>query len=59
MDEAEDWYRRSLNIEEELGNRPGMANTFHQLGMVAQDRGRLERGGRLVPQLSGHQRRTG
>ena len=27
---------------EELGNRPGMATTYHQLGMTAQVRGRLD-----------------
>jgi tetratricopeptide (TPR) repeat protein len=42
LDEAEDWYRRSLAIDEELGDRPGMAITFHQLGMTAQQRGRLD-----------------
>jgi tetratricopeptide (TPR) repeat protein len=38
---AEDWYRKSLTIKEELGNRPGMATSYHQLGRVAQDRGDL------------------
>jgi Tetratricopeptide repeat len=28
LDEAEDWYRRSLAINEELGNRPGLAVTL-------------------------------
>ena len=42
LDEADDWYRKSLTIKEELGNRPGMAITYHQLGMTAQDRGRLD-----------------
>jgi tetratricopeptide (TPR) repeat protein len=42
LDEAEDWYRKSLAIKEELGNRLGMALTYHQLGMVAQARGRLD-----------------
>ena len=42
LDEAEDWYARSLAIDEELGDRPGMATSYHQLGMVAQDRGRLD-----------------
>jgi tetratricopeptide (TPR) repeat protein len=42
LDEAEDWYRKSLTINEELGYRPGMALTYHQLGMTAQDRGRLD-----------------
>jgi tetratricopeptide (TPR) repeat protein len=39
--EAEDWYTRSLAIEEELGNRSGMAISYHQLGYVAQERARL------------------
>ena len=35
LDEADDWYRKSLAIKEELGNRPGMASTYHQLGITA------------------------
>ena len=42
LEEAEDWYRKSLAISEDLGDRPGMADSYHQLGMVAQDRGRLD-----------------
>jgi tetratricopeptide (TPR) repeat protein len=42
LDDAEDWYQRSLTIEEELGNQPGMATSYHQLGIVAQLRGRLD-----------------
>jgi tetratricopeptide (TPR) repeat protein len=42
LEEAEDWYRQSLTIKDELGNRPGMANSYGQLGNVARDRGRLE-----------------
>jgi tetratricopeptide (TPR) repeat protein len=38
---AEAWYRKSLEIEETLGNRPGMASSYHQLGTVAQNRGDL------------------
>ena len=41
-DQAEGWCRQSLAIKEELGDRPGMAATYHQLGRVAQMRGRLE-----------------
>jgi len=41
LDEAEDWYHKSLAIVEDLGYQPGMAMTYHQLGMVAQSRGRL------------------
>jgi tetratricopeptide (TPR) repeat protein len=32
-------YRKSLAIDEALGNRDGMATSYHQLGRVAQDRG--------------------
>ncbi|MEV0391244.1 tetratricopeptide repeat protein, partial [Nonomuraea sp. NPDC050643] len=32
----------SLTIFEELGNRPGMAGSYHQLGTVALLRGRLD-----------------
>jgi tetratricopeptide (TPR) repeat protein len=38
LDEAEDWYRKSLAVEEELGNRPGTALTYAQLGLLAKDR---------------------
>ena len=42
LEEAEDWYRQALTIEEELGDRRGMATTYRQLGITAEDRGRLE-----------------
>ena len=42
LDEAEEWCRKSLGIEEELGNRPGMAFTYGQLGLLAEARGQLE-----------------
>jgi tetratricopeptide (TPR) repeat protein len=42
LDDAEDWYRKALTINEELGNRPHMSAVYHQLGMTAQDRGRLD-----------------
>jgi Tfp pilus assembly protein PilF len=38
LDEAEDWYRQSLAINEELGNRPYMALTYAQLGLLAEAR---------------------
>ncbi len=34
LDEADDWYRKSLTIEEDLGNRPGMALSYTQLGLA-------------------------
>ncbi len=40
--EALSWYRKSLEIEEELGNRAGMASSYHQLGIVAHKRGSYE-----------------
>jgi tetratricopeptide (TPR) repeat protein len=42
FDEAEEWYRKSLVIDEGLGDRPGMAITYAQLGVTAQERGRLD-----------------
>jgi tetratricopeptide repeat protein len=33
-DQALEWYRKSLAIKEELGNRAGMANSYHQLGIL-------------------------
>jgi len=42
LDEAEEWYRRSLRILEEFQDRPRMASTYHDLGVVAQERQRLE-----------------
>ena len=42
LDEAAEWYARSLAISEELGDRPRMADGYHELGRVAQARGRLD-----------------
>jgi tetratricopeptide (TPR) repeat protein len=42
LDSAERWYRQALTLEEQLGDRPGMATTHHQLGTLAQDRGDLD-----------------
>ena len=42
LDEAENWYRESLAIKEELGDRPGTAITYHQLGNTAFFRGQLD-----------------
>ena len=39
LDEAADWYARSLAIKEELGDRPGMASSYGQLGLLAEARG--------------------
>ena len=40
LDDADDWYRKALTIKEDLGNRPGMANSYYQLGLLAEARGR-------------------
>ncbi|MGH3934889.1 MAG: CHAT domain-containing protein [Pseudonocardiaceae bacterium] len=42
LDEAQQWYLKSLTITEELDNRPGMALSYHQLGNVALLRDRLD-----------------
>jgi tetratricopeptide (TPR) repeat protein len=42
LDEAEDWYRKALSIDEELGNRPSKALTYAQCGLLAEDRGQSE-----------------
>jgi Tfp pilus assembly protein PilF len=38
LDRADDWYRQALAISEELGDRPGMALTYAQLGLLAEER---------------------
>jgi tetratricopeptide (TPR) repeat protein/tRNA A37 threonylcarbamoyladenosine biosynthesis protein TsaE len=38
LEEAEDWYRRSLAILEALDDKPGLASAYLQLGKLAQDR---------------------
>ncbi|HEY6789289.1 MAG TPA: tetratricopeptide repeat protein [Trebonia sp.] len=42
LDEADDWCRKALAIDEALGNRPGKANAYHAFGMAAYHRGRLD-----------------
>ncbi len=42
LDDAEDWYRQALTMNEQIGHRRGMAATSHQLGWLAQDRGHLD-----------------
>lgn len=38
LDDAERWYRKSLDINERLGNEHDAASTYHQLGNVAEER---------------------
>lgn len=47
---AEGWYRKSLIFKEGLGDRPGMADTYHQLGTIAYLRGRLRDAEGPLPQ---------
>jgi tetratricopeptide (TPR) repeat protein len=42
LDEAEHWYHQSLAIDEDLGDRPGMAIIYHQLGNIDWSRGELD-----------------
>ncbi|MGW5742049.1 tetratricopeptide repeat protein [Amycolatopsis sp. NPDC003861] len=42
LDEAEQWYRQCLGINEELGDRHSVSASYHQLGMVAELRGQLD-----------------
>jgi tetratricopeptide (TPR) repeat protein len=42
LDEADDWYRKSLVIDEALGDQHGVAISYHQLGITARFRGRLD-----------------
>ncbi|HKV07651.1 MAG TPA: tetratricopeptide repeat protein [Thermoanaerobaculia bacterium] len=37
--QASDWHEKSLQIDEDLGNRAGIARSYHQLGIVLQVRG--------------------
>jgi tetratricopeptide (TPR) repeat protein len=41
LDDAKEWYLKSLTINEELGERLRMAANYHHLGWVAEDRGHL------------------
>jgi len=42
LDEADEWYRKSLAISEELGDPQGLASTYHHLGTGAHLRGQLD-----------------
>ena len=37
-----DWTKKSLAIKEALADKPGMGKSYHQLGRVVQERGRLD-----------------
>ena len=42
LEDAEEWYRKSLAIKQNLGDQPGIATSYHQLGMIAQHQGRRD-----------------
>ncbi|HKI85443.1 MAG TPA: tetratricopeptide repeat protein, partial [Thermoanaerobaculia bacterium] len=42
LDVAERYLRRSLEVEEAIGNESGMVYSFHQLGRLAQERGEFK-----------------
>jgi tetratricopeptide (TPR) repeat protein len=41
LDDAEDWYLKSLAAEQDSGNQLGISASFHQLGRLCQEQGRL------------------
>jgi len=43
FEKAEDWYKKSLQIKERLGNEHGVAITYHQLGRIAEERRDFEK----------------
>jgi tetratricopeptide (TPR) repeat protein len=42
LGEADDWYHKSLTLDEALGDRHGVAISYHQLGITARLRGQLD-----------------
>jgi tetratricopeptide (TPR) repeat protein len=41
VEEAQEWYRKSLAIKQELASRSGVAGSYHQLAMDAMHEGRI------------------
>ena len=58
-EEAVKKYNQSLKIEEELGDKSGIARTLHQLGMIHQDQGNYEEAVKKYNQSLKIERRTG
>ena len=52
---AEQWYRKSLAIEEKHGNEHDAASTYHQLGMTRRGAAGLRGGRAVVSQVAGDQ----
>jgi tetratricopeptide (TPR) repeat protein len=42
LDDAQEWYLKSLATKEEVGNWPGMVTTLGQMALLAEERGQLE-----------------
>ena len=42
LEDAEDWYRKSLAIHQEVGDQPSVASDYHHLGNNAERRGHLD-----------------
>jgi tetratricopeptide (TPR) repeat protein len=57
--QARQFYQESLRIKEELGDRAGVAQTLHQLGMLAQAAGGLRPGPAVLRGEPAHQGGTG
>ena len=47
FEQAEELYRKALQINEQLGHREGMAGDYRSLGDIAQIRGDFEQAGQL------------
>ena len=41
LEQAEQWYGKALAIEQALDNRPGMASSYGQLGLLAEVQGNI------------------
>ena len=58
--QAEEWYRKSLNLNEALGSEAECADSYHQLGLIAQiQAGRYEEADEWHLKGAGHQRAAG
>ena len=59
FDQAEQWYRRALEIYERLGLERNAASDYHQLGMVAQDRQQFDQAEQWYRRALGIEERLG
>ena len=56
LEQAEELHRKSLQINEQLGHREGMATAYGNLGVIAQTRSDLEQAEELYRKVSPDQR---